>query len=1192
MNFDEILTQVVELLQRQGRVSYGALKRRFDLDDDYLHDIQTELIDAQRIAADEGGKVLVWIRPSAVSSLQFQVSGSFPPTSDSRPLTPDPQFSDAERRTLDPGQSDGERRQLTVMFCELGRTPSTEEQPDPEEWREALLVAQRTCEEIIGRYEGYLAQSLGDGLIIYWGYPRAHEDDARRAVQAGLEIVRAVQRLDYWPIAAVSSVQVRVGIHTGPVIFGATGEQSRREPLALGPTPHIAVHLLAMAEPNTVVLGAATYHLVAGYFICRPLGRQVLQDQAKPIDSYLVLSESGARHRLEAATMAGLTPFIGREEESNLLRKHWEQVQEGRGQVILVSGEAGIGKSRLIQELKEQLMREPSICIETRCSPYYRQSAFYPVIDYIQRSLQFGREETQEAKRQKLERVLARAHLEDAAPLFANLLSLPFSLGVYANLAPQRQREKLLHVIVSWFLSLTRHKPVLTMWEDLHWSDPSTLALLQLLTEQLPTSRILAVFTFRPEFTLPWPPRSHVTSLMLGRLGFRHAETMVGNVAKGKTLPHEVKEQIVNKTDGVPLFVEELTKMVLESGLMKEQGGAYHLVGPLPPLAIPTTLQDSLFARLDGLAAAREVAQVGAVLGREFAPEVLHAVVGGDEQALQLALEKLVAAEVLYRRGVTPRARYVFKHALIQDAAYQSLLTGKRQQYHQQIARILEERFPDTKETQPELIAHHYTEAGVATHAVTAWQKAGQKAIEQSAFVEATEHLHKGLAVLKTLPETPARDQQELHLYALLGPALMTLNGYSAPDVEKIYAQALALCHRVGETPRRFQVLLGLAIFYLTSGELQTARQLGEQCLSLAQQEDNPSRLLQARVVLANVLFYQGDFLRAQEHLLQGMALQNGALLLSPPRTLRDPGVNALPSLLAWTLWCLGYADRAVQKSEEALALADRSGRPLSQVIAGVFMCGARTLRREKSAALPHAEQAVILATEQGFSLWAAYGVILRGWALGQQANQEEGIAQMQQGLATLRAMGAELVQSWFLLMLAEAYGKDGKAAEGLAIIAQAFAGVQKRGEQAFAAELYRLRGELTLAQSRVQSLESRVQENQKPVLSLVEGAKDKSQKPVLSLVEGSENTDPRSLPPDHQGEAEGYFLKAIEIARQQQAKSWELRATMSLCRLWQKQGKESEAQKLLAESYSWFTEGFDTLDLQEARGLLEELSH
>ena len=1084
MGFDELLSQVIALLQRQGRVSYGALKRRFDLDDDYLHDIKTELIDAQRIAADEGGKVLVWIRDEINGEKDKRVTGesqsrvqspesTVPQTLDFLPLprdtrrqTLDPadsQFSDSGPRALDPGQSNGERRQLTVMFCELGRTPSTEEQPDPEDWHEALLVAQRTCEEIIGRYEGYLAQSLGDGLIIYWGYPRAHEDDARRAVQAGLEIVRAVQRLDYWPIAAVSSVQVRVGIHTGPMIFGATDDQSRREPLALGPTPQIAVHLLAIAEPNTVVLGAATYHLVAGYFTCRPLGLQVLQDQSEPVESYLVLSESGARHRLEAATMAGLTPFIGREEENNLLRKHWEQVQEGRGQVILVSGEAGIGKSRLIQELKEQLVREPSICIETRCSPYYQQSTFYPVIDYIQRSLQFGREETGEAKRQKLERVLARAHLEDAAPLFANLLSLPFPLGAYTNLAPQRQREKLLSVIVSWFLSLAKHKPVLTIWEDLHWADPSTLALLQLLMEQLPTARILAVFTFRPEFTLPWPPRSHVTSLMLGRLGFRHAEAMVGNVAKGKTLPREVTEQIVNRTDGVPLFVEELTKMVLESGLVKEEGEVYHLLGPLPPLAIPTTLQDSLFARLDRLAAAREIAQVGAVLGREFAPEVLHAVVGGDEQTLQLALEKLVAAEVLYRRGVAPRTRYVFKHALIQDAAYQSLLTGRRQQYHQQIARILEERFPDTKTMQPELIAHHYTEAGVAARALPAWQKAGQNAIEQSAFVEATKHLDKGLAVLKTLPETPARDQQELHLYALLGPTLMTLHGYSAPDVEKTYAQALELCHRVGETPRRFQVLSGLAVFYLTRGELQTARQLGEQCLSLAQQEDNPSRLLQARVVLANVLFYQGDFLQAQEHLLQGMALQKGVLPLSPPRTFHDPGVNALPSLLAWTLWCLGYADRAVQKSEEALALADRFGRPLSQVIADVFMCGVRILRREELVALPYAEQAVTLATEQGFSLWAAYGVILRGWALGQQTNPEEGTVQIQQGLGIVRVMGAELVQSWFLLMLAETYGKGGKTAEGLAVIAEAFEGVQKRGEQAFAAELYRLKGELLL---------------------------------------------------------------------------------------------------------------------------------
>ena len=1159
MTFDELLSAIIELLQRQGRVSYGALRRRFALDDAYLTDIKTELIDAQRIAADEGGKVLVWVEPEVVSSSTLQVSRFPSSTFESRPLILDQQTSDLKPQTWNLERADGDRRQLTVMFCELGKSADVEEQGDPEDWQEALRIARRTCEEIINRYEGYITQSLADGMVVYWGYPRAHEDDACRAVQAGLDIVRAIQHLDYWPFAGIPLVQSRVSIHTGPVIVDTTPAQPHREPSALGLTPQVAIHLLASAAPNTVILGNTTYQLVGGYFTCRSLARHELPNVPEPVQSYLVLSESGARHRLEVTTLTGLTPFTGREEESNLLRKRWEQVREGQGQVVLISGEAGIGKSRLVQELKEQLLQEQSICVEARCSAYHQQSAFYPVIDYIQRSLQFGREESVEAKRQKLERTLVRAHIAEKMPIFANLLGLPMPSGEYTNLSPQRQREQLLHEIGAWFFSLAERKPVLTVWEDLHWADPSTLELLQLLLEQLPMTRILAVFTFRPEFVPAWPLRSHVTSLVLGRLGSRHAEVMIENIAKGKLLPEEVQEQIVEKTDGVPLFIEELTKMVLESGLVKEDNEAYHLVGPLPPLAIPTTLQDSLLARLDRLSDVREVAQVGAVLEREFSPDVLHAVLGGEAQAVQDALAQLVAAEVLYRRGVTTELRYVFKHALIQDAAYQSLVKGRRQQYHQQIARVLDERFPEIRETQPELLAHHYTEAGAAALAVPAWLRAGRRAIDQSAFVEATEHLSKGLAVLRTLPETAERDQQELQVCTLLGPTLMALRGYSVPEVEELYSRALALCQRIGDTPRLFQVHLGLAFFHLARGQLQTARQQGEQCFTLAQQDHKPLRLLQAHVALANILFYQGEFQDAERHLRDGIALYATVQPQAPPQTLQDPGVNALTSLQAWTSWCLGYPDRAARQSEEAVALATQLERPLSQVIAAIFASGVRILRGEETVALQYADQALALATDKEFSLWAAYGKIMRGRALGLAADPDDAIAQIQHGLSIIRAMRADLVQSWLVSMLANVYAQAGKVAEGLAIITKVFAVVEDNGEHAFLAELYRLKGELMLEQL-----------------------------PILKS----------------EGEAEACFLTALDVARQQQAKSWELRAAMSLYRLRHRQVLESttrdvqdmlqtrreEAHRLLAEIYTWFTEGFETKDLQEAKALLESL--
>ncbi|MBI3796552.1 MAG: adenylate cyclase, partial [Deltaproteobacteria bacterium] len=779
--------------------------------------------------------------------------------------------------------------------------------------------------------------------------------------------------------------------------------------------------------------------------------------------------------------------------------------------------------------------------------PYHQNSALYPIIDQMQRRLQFAREDAPAAKLEKLPHQLRSYHFPqaDTVALLAAFLSLPHPVGAPAlTLSPQKQKQKTQEALVAWIVEEAERVPVYCAWEDLHRADPSTLELLTLYLDQVPTTRQLALLTFRSDFMPPWSLRSYFMSLTLSRLGRQQVETMVAQVTGGKALPVEVVEQIVSRTDGVPLFVEELTKTVLES--VESMGSQSSKA--LQTIPIPTTLHESLMARLDRLGPAKEVVQLGAALGREFSYELLQAVSPKEETPLQQALAKLVEAEVLYQRGAPPQTRYLFKHALIQDAAYQSLLKRKRHQYHQQIAQVLEERFPETKETQPELIAYHYTEAGEAARAVPAWQKAGQRAIEQSAFAEATAYWNKGLTVLNTLPETPDRDQQELQLHAMLGPTLAALKGYAAPDVERTYARALELCRRVGETPRFSQVLLGLAIFYLTRGELQTARQLGEQCLALAQQGNNPSRRLQAEVVLANILFYQGEFAQVEEHLLEGMTLYTTRPPQGPLRTLQDPGINALSSLLAWTLWCRGYPDRAAQNSEESMLLAERSERPLSQVIASVFACGLRTLRREEAAAFRYAEQAVSLATEQQFSLWTAYGTILRGWVLGQQADPEAGIAQIHQGLAMAKAMGADLVRSWFLLMLAETYGKTGKVAAGLATIAEALEVVQKSGELPFAAEVHRMKGELRLRRSEVRGPESEVQENQK--------SKSKGQK--------AEVTDLRPLTLAPRGEAESCFLKAIDLARTQHAKSWELRASTSLARLWQRQGQKAEAHKLL----------------------------
>jgi predicted ATPase len=727
------------------------------------------------------------------------------------------------------------------------------------------------------------------------------------------------------------------------------------------------------------------------------------------------------------------------------------------------------------------------------------------------------------------------------------------------NLTPQQQRQQTHDALAAWLMEETERQAVLAVWEDLQWADPSTLEVLELVIEQTPTVRMLTVLTFRPDFVPPWPPRSHMTPLTLNRLERPQVEALVQHLAGGKALPAEVLQQIVSKTDGVPLFVEELTKMVLESPLLRLVNGQYKLREPLPPLAIPATLQDSLMARLDRLSEVREVVQLGAVLGREFAYEILRKLTTLDDAALQARLGQLVGAELLYQRGRPPRARYVFKHALIQDAAYASMLKSTRQRYHQQVAQSFAQHFPELVETQPEVVAHHYTEAGLTAQAIPYWQKAGQRAAQRSAYVEAIGHLTKGLELLKTLPDSPERIQQELDLQITLGPALMATKGYEALEVERVYTRAIELCRQVSEHPQLFLALGGLWQFYLVRAKYQTARELGGQLLNLAQSVQDPTFLLLAHRTLAEPLFLLGELAFARAHLEQGMALYN----LQQHRSLAflygaDPGAMCL-NFAALTLWHLGYPDQALKRSYEALTLVQELSHSPSLAITLCLAAELHQFRRESQLAQERAEAAVMLSTEQGLPHQVAYGTILQGWVLTEQGQVEEGTARMHQGLSSFRARGAEVQRTYHFSLLAEAHSKVGQAEEGLAVLAEALAVVDKTGERFWEAELYRLKGEL-----------------------LRMGEREKGGK--------GEAIAHSPTPPFAPSSPEACFLKAIEIARKQQAKSLELRAVMSLSRLWQQQGKKDEARQMLAEIYNWFIEGFDTKDLQEAKALLEEL--
>lgn len=1143
MTFEEVLDQAMDMLRRRGRVTYRTLKRQFSLDDAALDDLKEELVFANPHIADEEGRGLVWMGEDDTRSTPARTS--------SRPaqpeVTPESQLTHAE--SPPPYHPlEAERRQLTVMFCDLADSTKLSGQLDPEDLRDVIRAYQATGADVIERYDGYIAQYLGDGLMVYFGWPQAHEDDAQRAVHAGLGILEAMGQLNT-RLEQDKGIRlgVRIGVHTGLVVVSEIGKGASQEHLALGEAPNIASRIEGIAERDTVAISDTTYRLIQGYFVCETLGHYTLRGTDSPQQVYRVVRTSGMQSRLDVALTRGLTPLVGRESEVTLLLERWGQAKHGQGHIVLISGEAGIGKSRLLQVLKDQVTGDAHTLWECRSSPYYENTALYPLTDLLQRLLQWQSDDGPQERLEKLERVLQSCQLSlaESVPLFATLLSLPLPETPYPplDLTPERQRQKTLQTMVAMVLEQAEYQPVLFILEDLHWTDPSTLEWLKVLIEQVPMAPVLTVLTCRPEFAPPWGLRAYFTFIALHRFTGLQIETMVTRVAGGKTVPTEVMQHLVEKSDGVPLYVEEMTKAILEAGVLQETDSHYEMTGQLTSMAIPTTLQDSLMARLDRLGTARSVAQLAGAIGRQFTYEVLHAVSPMDEATLQRELGRLVEAELVYQRGTPPQAIFIFKHALIQDTAYQSLLKSTRQQVHQRIAQVLEQQFTETAAIQPELLAHHYTEAGQHETAMRYWEQAGLQAIERSANVEAIGHLTRGLEVLTMQLDTPERMQQELTLLPALGVALRAIKGFGAPEVGQVYARARELCQQVEETPQLFPVLRGLWEFYELQGELQTARELGEQLLTLAQRVQEEELLLVAHNVLGDTLIWLGEFADAREHLEQGVALYNPHQYRSHAFLYGyDSGVHCL-SFLAWALWYLGYPDQALRRIHEALTLAQELSHPFSLAFALAFAAWLHRLRREEQAAQEQAAAVINLAADQEFLFWESWGTVLQGSSLAERGQSAEGIAQMHQGIAAWRATGAELQLPYYLSLLVEAYGKAGQVVEGLRVLDEALTVVHKTGERQHEAELYRLKGELFLM------------------------------KDVLDTQE-----------------AESCLRQAVDVARQQQAKSLELRAAISLSRLWRQQGNRTKAHELLAPIYSWFTEGFDTADLQEAKASLEQL--
>ena len=820
-------------------------------------------------------------------------------------------------------EADAERRQLTVMFVDLVGSTALSAELDPEDLRDVMRRYQDAVAGAVTRYGGYVAKYLGDGVLAYFGWPQAHEDQAERAVRAGLDAVVAVGTLT---LDGGMELQARAGIATGHVVVGdLVGEAGRDAEAVSGETPNLAARLQEIAGAEQVAIGSATRRLIGEAFELEDLGSRTLKGFVEAVPMWRVISERPAESRFEATHAGRLATFVGRDEEVDLLVRRWQQADGGEGQIVLLSGEAGIGKSRITQTLRDRIADQSPMRLRFQCSPHHANSALYPFISHLERASGIALADGPEARLDKLEELLAQSSEDvgSVAPLFGSLLSIP--LGdryVSLELAPQVQKERTLEALVDQLLGLAARQPVFMVFEDVHWADPTTLEVLELVIDRIQGARVLGVITHRPEFAPPWHSHSHVTALALNRLGRDQCAAMVPDVAGGKPLPAQVLDEIVAKTDGVPLFVEELTKTVIESGILEEKADRYELSGPLPPLAIPSTLQDSLMARLDRLAPIKEVAQIGAAIGREFSQRLLSEVSSKGDNELNDALGQLVESELVFRRGRPPEATYVFKHALLQDAAYQSLLRSKRQTLHRDIAKALEESSPETAETEPEILAHHYTEAGLAEQAVEYWQRAGQRALEHSANDEAIAHLTKGLEQFSALSDSAERPQDELRLQAPLGVALSAAKGYAAPETGEALMRARDLCRKVGDPPQTFDVLIGMWNFHLAGGDIDAARNVAEECLDLVQGDGERQRLMAAHNALGQTLVPLGCFDTAQDHLEKAIALYEP----EEDRSLyfvygEDPALMSL-NFLAWVLWIRGFPEQALTRSREALGNA------------------------------------------------------------------------------------------------------------------------------------------------------------------------------------------------------------------------------------------------------------------------------
>jgi predicted ATPase/class 3 adenylate cyclase len=1182
MDLYALSDQVVMLLQQRGRLAYRALKLQFHLDDEQLEALKEELLFAHPEIAEEGGRGLVWTLAATPTALPSSASPSHSPVN----YTP-PHLAErilAEQAALEArGGTEGERKTITALFADIQDSTALIEDLDPEAARQLIDPALQLMMDAVHRYEGFVVQPTGDGIFALFGAPVAHEDHPQRALYAALLMQQESKRYaEQLRREQGVNLQIRVGVNTGEVVLRSI----RKDDLHADYTPvghsiHLAARMESLASGGTIVVSEGTYKLIEGYFECQALGEAKVKGVTEPIPIYEVLGVGPLRTRLQVAARQGFTRFVGRQSELEQLQKALAQAKEGHGQIVGVMGEPGLGKSRLFYEFK-LTSQSGCLVLEAYSVSYGKASPYLPLLELLKSYFQLH---PQDDERQRKAKVMGQVltldrSLEDILPYLFALVGIEEQPSPLQQMDPQIRRRRTFEALKKLFLRESLNQPLILIFEDLHWIDSETQGFLDVLSESVASAKVLLLVNYRPEYRHEWGSKTYYTQLRLAPLGKGEAEELLDvllgetggahtgsapqspDTVAGRVPLQTLKQLILEKTEGTPFFLEEVVQELFERGVLVREDGETRCRASLPTdPQIPATVHGVLAARIDRLAPQEKtLLQQLSVIGREFPLSLVRQILPQPEEELYGLLASLQRKEFLYEQPALPEPDCLFKHALTQEVAYGTVLHERRKALHERTAQAMETLYHATLDDHYSDLAHHYSRSGNTKKAVEYLHLAGHQAVQRSANEEAITHLTTALEFLTTLPDTHERANQELTLHLTLGRPLLFNRGFSSPEVQATYARARELCQQVGETRQLFPVLEGLRTFHQVRGEFLAARELGEQLLGLAQREQDPALLVEAYQALGYTLFHMGELGAAQAHLEQSLTLYDA----QHHRSLvfldgREPGVIVL-FLAARVLWHLGYPDQALQKSEAAYTLAQELSRPFILAAARVLTALTHQLRRDRSLTQEWAEAGISLAHEHGFPNWLAQGTVHQGWALAEQGQVEEGITQIRQGLATHQALGAGIFHSYYLALLAEAYGKAGQAEDGLAAFAQALTVVDSTGERFYEAELYRLKGQLTLQKVQVSGCKFQVDDLQSTLHNL-------------------------------QSEAEECFRTAIEIAQKQQAKSLELRAVMSLSRLWQQQGKKAEARQMLAEIYGWFTEGFDTKDLQEAKALLDELA-